>query len=225
MDDIVAKNYLIETIEVGDSRMHAYWVFVGLGLVFRYSLMRYQIFSEYEKIKRITGEIVGLLVLTLLWNCLASIEKSYANAGVFVMLITLAYCLRKLISKCPSGSTESLLLFVNTFMVTSLSFMKFKFCVPFSIIIFFISFGIYKFWKAEIKSDFYEIVLLLIEAIVLSLLISYYELNGFLETAAVVLFAETALCFLNFVLMCLIKKMCHEDIDDYVNALFGIGDY
>lgn len=199
-----------------------YWIFVSVGAFFRYDLMRYTLISNKEKIKKIISEIIGIGLLTFLWSSIKSIEKYNPHVTTLIMLISLGYCLKKLIKKCPEGHTESLLLIVNTFFVTTLSFIGFPYCIPIALSIIVLSVIIYRKWPFEVKSDFYEIVILCCEAIIISIITAKYGSNKIIVIATVVLFVETALQFIHCLLMCIIKKLCHEDMNDYIDKLHGI---
>lgn len=198
--------------------LYLYWGPVLLGLYFLYDLMRYELISETEKICRIVMNIAFVFALNYLWFNMDVIDRN-GSLGVLSVILLILYCFKKVVAKCPEGHSESLLLPLNAFFVTGLSFTSKGFCFIAAGIIVILARIIYNKWHFELESDFWEIVLLCIEAIIMSVITSSCQNNTFLIPAAVLLFAETALCFINCCMMCIIKWFCGEDVDDYIYSL------
>lgn len=104
------------------------------------------------------------------------------------------------------------------FLVTGLSFTGTGVCIVAAIVIVVVAGIICRKWPFEEKSDFYEIIMLCCEAIIMSIVTPKCGI------VATVLFSETALCFINCCMLCIIKKLCGEDVDGYILGLRKI-DY
>lgn len=198
--------------------LYLYWGFVLLGLFFQYDLMCYELISRKEKIRRILLNVAFVFVLNYLWSNIDVIDRDGPLGALSVILLIL-YCFKKVVEKCPEGYSESLLLPLNSLFVTGLSFTSLRFCIIAAVMIVILATIIYKKWPFEAKSDYWEIVLLCGEAITISIITNIFRDGTFLVPAATLLFAETALYFINCCMMCIIKWLCGEDVYDYVYSL------
>ena len=116
--------------------------------------------------KKITREIIVVIFITILWGNSSTTNTENPSTAFVMIMMFLGYCFYVLMKKMPKcGYTESMLLFVNGFMVTALSFMSFPVNLGFIAIIIFCSYFVVKYSFDEKRSDFWEIVMLCSEAV------------------------------------------------------------
>ena len=191
-----------------------YWIPVGLGFLFRFDLEKRRIFDSEKRAKAILGNIIILAVFTLLWNGLYNNLFDDNSAAVLVGG-TMVYAFYGLAKKCePTGGyTESILLFINSVMLTMLSFQPLWGTIFGAIVIIAISYAAYKFW-VEKFSDFIEIIIICFEAIVISIIMTKNQVEDFVSTIIYVLFVETAVFMINYLIKFSVVSCCNEDTDD-----------
>lgn len=142
-----------------------YLLLVGLGLLFRYVLLRRTILDSALRRKKMAIEIIVVILITILWNNSLTSGSENTDDSLISIFLLLGYCFYVFIKKLPEdGYTESMLFIVNGFMLIALSFMSFPENIIFTIIIVLISFLFTKYWIDEKKSDFWEIVVLCVES-------------------------------------------------------------
>lgn len=200
-----------------------YLFFVGLGLLFRYALLRYVIYDGELRAKKIVREIIVVIIITILWSSTSIDDTGNTNDLFVIVMLFLGYCFYALMKKIPEcGYSESILLLVNGFMVTALSFMSFPENIVFILIIIIGSTFAIKYWFGEKKSDFWEIVLLCGEALLISLYMFIKKVSEPIEIAMIVLFLESFVFMLNCFIKYFIVWICSEDTEDYWNKLMGL---
>lgn len=199
-----------------------YILLVVLGSLFRYGLLKYKIYIPKMKVKKICRDIGILVILTVLWNYVST-NREDSKMALTVVILTLVYCFYIVVQKCPNGTTESMLLIVNSTMVTTMSFMSFPFSLGFAALTVILALLAYNFWKNfEQKSDLWETIIMCIESVIISIYVTINSIENILHVIALVVFVETALFMINCFLKYCIKIFCKEDIDDYWDKLLGL---
>lgn len=199
-----------------------YILFVVLGALFRYGLLKYKICIPEMKVKKICRDIGILVILTIMWNCINT-NMADDNMVLTVVILTIVYCFYIVAQKCTDGYTESLLLIVNGTMVTTLSFMSFPYSLGFAVFTIVLALLAYKFWKNfERKSDFWEIIIMCIESVIISIYVTINSIENILQVTALVVFIETALFMINCLLKYGVVFLCKEDTDEYWNKLLDL---
>lgn len=199
-----------------------YVLLVLLGVLFRYAQLRYVIYDKPQKVKRVVGEIGVVIFITIIFSEFGGRDTDTSTA-VAVGVLFVGYCIFMFAKKLPScGYTESLLLVVNGFMVTGLSFVSFPKNLLFSAVIIIISWVAVKYWFGEKRSDFWEIVLLCGEALLISVYMYLKDVSEPMEIARIVLFVETFVYTLNCGLKYVLVWLCGEDTEDYWDKLMGL---
>lgn len=174
------------------------------------------------KVKKICRDIGILVILTVLWNYVST-NREDSKMALTVVILTLVYCFYIVVQKCPNGTTESMLLIVNSTMVTTMSFMSFPFSLGFAALTVILALLAYNFWKNfEQKSDLWETIIMCIESVIISIYVTINSIENILHVIALVVFVETALFMINCFLKYCIKIFCKEDIDDYWDKLLGL---
>lgn len=197
-----------------------YPILVGIGLLFRYSLL-----VKYDDIRRKHIMLYEIMIVMFISCILSNDEIINDKESLFVaVFLPVVYCVYNLIKKIPKGYTESELLLVNGYLVTALSFCEFPENIFVIVLIVLVSIGLLKFAHMEKKSDFLEIVFLCVEL----LLVSYYmyicKIDDSIEIMLVVLFVETVLYTFNCIFKYFLIWICKEDTDNYWNELMGFSN-
>lgn len=193
-----------------------------VGALFRYDLLKYRIYIPEVKVKKICRDIGILVILTIMWNFIST-NKIDNNMALTVGILTMVYFFYIVAQKCPDGTTESLLLIVNSTMVTTLSFISFPYSLGLAALTVVLAILAYNFWKDfEQKSDLWEIIIMCIESVIISIYVTINSIENILEVTAVVVFVETVIFMINCLLKYGIKFLCKEDIDDYWDKLIGL---
>ena len=199
-----------------------YMSLVLLGVMFRYAQLKYMTYDKRQKVKRVVGEIGAAVFVTIILSEFGGRDADTSTA-VAVGVLFVGYCIFMFAKKLPScGYTESLLLVVNGFMVTGLSFVSFPKNLLFSAVIIIISWVAVKYWFGEKRSDFWEIVLLCGEALLISVYMYLKDVSEPMEIARIVLFVETFVYTLNCGLKYVLVWLCGEDTEDYWDKLMGL---
>lgn len=210
-------------IEIIVGKYGWYLLFVVLGLMFRYGLLRYVIYDSELRIKKIAREILAVIVITILWSKGSINDNGDTSTSFAIVMLFLGYCFYILMKKIPQcGYTESMLLLVNGFMVTALSFMSFPGNIIFIVVIIGGSYLIMKYWFEEKKSDFWEIIMLCGESFLISLYMYIKKVSEPIEIAMIVLLVETFIFMVNCILKYFIVWICREDTDGYWDKLMGL---
>lgn len=174
------------------------------------------------RVKKICRDIGILVILTIMWNFVSANVADYKMA-LTVAILTTVYCFYIMVQKCPDGSTESLLLIVNSTMVTTLSFMTFPYSLGFAVLTGALALLAYNFWKDfEQQSDMWEIILMCIESVIISIYVTINSTENVFQVTAMVVFVETTIFMINCLLKFVIKFLCKEDLDDYWDKLLGL---
>ena len=200
----------------------AYWLLVFIGLYFRYENLQYSFLPSNRKVYKIAVDIGVVLFLTRSIDRAGKGQPNSTVFEVFVIIILLVYCFCTLNSKCENGTTESLLVVVNGIYVTYLSFTSWPISFIFAIIIIAVSFFISRYRNFENLSEFWEIVLLSGESVLISAAICFCNLTSFYHTFLIVLFNETMLTLVNVLIIYYIKKWCGEDAEGYLQRVKGM---
>ncbi len=204
-------------------RYGLYFIMILLGLIFRCALLKYVIFDDACRIKKVIREIIAVIMITILWSKYSVNENGDRRTQFIVPMLFLGYCVYMLMKKMPPcGYTDSMLLFVNGFWVTALSFLNFPQNIACAAFMIGVSSLIMKFFLEEKKSDFVEIILLCGESVIISIYMYLKKVSAPIEIAMAVLFVETFVFTLNYLLMYFVVWLCGEDTDDYWRKCMGL---
>lgn len=152
-----------------------------VGALFRYDLLKYRIYIPEVKVKKICRDIGILVILTIMWNFIST-NKIDNNMALTVGILTMVYFFYIVAQKCPDGTTESLLLIVNSTMVTTLSFISFPYSLGLAALTVVLAILAYNFWKDfEQKSDLWEIIIMCIESVIISIYVTINSIENILE--------------------------------------------
>lgn len=193
-----------------------YWLPAGLGLAFRFGLLKYKIFDSEKRIKAIFRDISIIALLTITWNLLNA-NQLEDKAVVMILILTMVYIFYGIAKECEDtgGTTESLLLIVKSVFVTVLSFQTFIGTIVGAVCTSILAVLVYKVWyRFEKKTDLFEIIFLCVEAILLSVYTEVNHIEGFLLIFFFVFYEETALFLLNYFSKYMASKFLGE-ADDY----------
>ena len=187
----IIDQMIAEIVNLFIDFLSKYWLLGGgiiLGFFFRCDLYKTKIVIPELRRRKVLTTIVYVMGLTIMWSLLYSNQQD-SNIGISTLILTLVYLFVVVAEKCDDGTTESLLLIVNGTMITTLSFQP--------------------------LSDFIEIVIISVESIIASLIMSWCKWDGILHTIIFVVFCETFLFMINCYLKLFVKKICNEDTDFY----------
>ena len=203
-----------------------YLLLVSIGLLFRCALL-WHVIGDFTLIRQKIAREIGIVILiTISLNEVFTNEHDIRTTAV-VFILFIGYCFYVLAKKMPScGYTESMLLIMNGYMVTALSFMSFPENLIFIALIIVVSYLIVKHWLNERKSDFWEIVLLCGESLLISGYMYFKNVTDAIEIVFIVLFVESFVYALNCILKYVIILLCGEETDGYWEKLMGLdGEY
>lgn len=199
-----------------------YLLLVSVGLLFRCALLWFTIGNFTLIRQKVAREIGIVIVITISLNAVFTNEHDIRTTAAVIMLFA-GYCFYALVKKMPScGYTESMLLIMNGYMVTALSFMSFPENLIFIALIIVVSYLVVKYWFNERKSDFWEIVLLCGEVLLISGYMYFKNVTDAIEIVFIVLFVESFVYALNCVLKYGIILLCGEEPDGYWEKLIGL---
>lgn len=199
-----------------------YLLLVSIGLLFRCALLWHEI-GDFTLIRQKIAREIGIVILITIALNEVFINEHDVRTTAAVFILFIGYCVYVLAKKMPScGYTESMLLIMNGYMVTALSFMSFTENLIFIALIIVVSYLILKHWFNERKSDFWEIVLLCGESLLISGYMYFKNVTDAIEIVFIVLFVESFVYALNCVLKYGIILLCGEESDGYWEKLLGI---
>lgn len=201
------------------------WSYIYIGLVlagfwFKYENLRFSVFDVAGKIKRIVFEVLFIAVLSFCWDNIEAIESHSVSASVFIVLTLTGYCFYNLISKF-NENLGFLYPFINGYLITSLSFMGLPVNIVVSVLLIIISALVTFRWAWLQKSQFCEVLLLCVESVILAGITYTHNLYHFVDVVVICTFTETALYFLNCMLMCGLKTIFDEDPTEYLFRIKG----
>lgn len=214
--------YIESFIQEYICNLWGYWLFVFVGLYFKYENLQYTFLPSNHKIYKIAVDIGVVIFLSYSITMVNEDQISSTSFDIFVIIVLLIYCFYTLNSKCDNGTTESLLVIINGIYVTYLSFTSWPISLFISAIIIIISYLISKYRHFDNMSEFWEIILLSGEAVLISAVVFFFGLNSFYHTVLIVLFTETTLTLLNVLLIYGIKKLCGENAEEYLYRVKGV---
>ena len=202
--------------------LSGYWILVSLGLYFRYENLKYCCFSHAEKIRKIVVNIGVVLFLSLSINWM-KINNNYATSfSSLVISVLVVYCFCILNGKSTNGTVNRFLPMINSLYVTNLSFTNWPISFLLAAIVVLISYLILRYSESEIASEFWEIVLLSGEAVIISAVICIFDLTLDYHTFLIVLFNESFFGMLNPCIIYGIKKIYDEDAMGYWQHIKGM---
>ena len=214
----IIDQMIAEIVNLFIDFLSKYWLLGGgiiLGFFFRCDLYKSYIVIPELRRRKVLTTIVYVMGLTIMWSLLYSNQQD-SNIGISTLILTLVYLFVVVAEKCDDGTTESLLLIVNGTMITTLSFQPFPYNIGFALLTILVAWIAYKCWFSfELLSDFIEIVIISVESIIASLIMSWCKWDGILHTIIFVVFCETFLFMINCYLKLFVKKICNEDTDFY----------
>lgn len=193
-----------------------YWLPAGIGILFRFELLKYKIRDSEMRIKAMLRDIVIVFALTVLWGSMnaAGLDD---NAAVMLIILTFVYIFYGLAANCEDtgGTTESLLLIIKSVFVTLLSFQTIWGTLFGAVFTCFLAVLAYKFWFGiEKKTDLFEIIFLCIEAIGLSSFGEFHDIKG-IGILLFVFYEETAIFLLNYIVKYMASVFFGESEDSF----------
>lgn len=204
----------VDTLGLWVANKAWYWIPVVLGFLIRVGLEKYKTFDAEKRAKAIIGNILILVMFTLMWNNLRenSLDENSAKVLIGGIIIYIFYGIAK---KCErtGGYTESLLLIINSVMLTTLSFQSFCGTIFGAIVTIAISYAAYRFW-VEKMCDLVEIIVICIEAIIISGIMKVKQANGFFDIFFYVLYVETVIFTVNWCIKIGVAYLMGEEVDD-----------
>ncbi|WP_294241416.1 hypothetical protein [Pseudobutyrivibrio sp.] len=202
----------------------AYIVVVTIGFLFRIGIVSPLVSSAEDSKKRTIREIGIVLILTLFWS-LGSENESTQNVMAFLSLTVfyLGYVLNKRAGK--DGYIKSLLVFISGYFITAMSFMSFPINLILGIITVVLAVIVYCKLEPYRKSAFWEIIVMVVETVAISIFVWLNNWNDAFSITLVVIFIETAIYMFNIFIGCVIVAACKEDVDKYINSIKGLDDY
>ena len=211
-------------IEILMEKYGWYLILVSIGLLFRCALL-WNVIGDFTLIRqKIAREIGVVIIITISLNAVFTNEYDIRTTTA-VILLFIGYCFYALAKKMPScGYTESMLLIMNGYMVTALSFMSFPENLILIAVIIVVSYYVVKYWFNERKSDFWEIVLLCGESLLISGYMYIKNVTDAIEIVCIVLFVESFVYALNCILKYVIILLCGEETDGYWEKLMGLDE-
>lgn len=202
----------------------AYIVAVVVGFLIRVGIVSPLVSSSEDSKKKTIFQIGVVAILTVFWG-VASEDVVTKNimAGITLTVFYIGYVLCKKAGK--DGYIHSFLVFINGYFITAMSFMSFPGNLVGGIITIALAVWVYRKFESEHKSVLGEIIVMVVEAIAISIVVWLKSWNNAISTVLVVVFVETAIYSLNIFIGCGIVYACHEDVDEYINSIKGIDDY
>lgn len=185
-----------------------YLIPVAIGFLFRINLENKDFFEFGMRAKVIFVNILILALFTASWN---NLYKNFLDDNSVYALLggTFIYIFYKLAKRCEpmGGTTESFLLIINSVMLIMLSFQPLKGTIFWAIIIVVISYMVYNFFEEKL-SDLIEILIICFESIIISVIMTKKEVDGFVCIFTYVFFIETAIFMLNYIVKDLVASHC-----------------
>ena len=187
----IIDQMIAEIVNLFIDFLSRYWLLGGgiiLGFFFRCDLYKTKIVIPELRRRKVLTTIVYVMGLTIMWSLLYSNQQD-SNIGISTL---------------------------NGTMITTLSFQPFPYNIGFALLTILVAWIAYKCWFSfELLSDFIEIVIISVESIIASLIMSWCKWDGILHTIIFVVFCETFLFMINCYLKLFVKKICNEDTDFY----------
>ena len=84
---------------------------------------------------------------------------------------------------------------------------------------------VYRRFESERKSTFWEIIIMVVEAIAISFLVWLMKWTNAFSTVLVVLFVETTIYSINIFIGYCIVLACNEDVYEYINSIKGLDGF
>lgn len=195
-------------------------VLIGFGV--RVNIVSPLVASPQNSFKKITFQIALVIAITLLWGIASSREKQNLSAMI-VMIVTIIYSAYVLSQKVEKdGYIHSFLVFINGYFVTAISFMSVSGKVVWGVIVIVLAIIIYRKLEPEHKSILLQIIIMIVEIIISSLIVMVNKWNGVLQTILVTIFVETFVYTINLVIGYFCVWICGEDTNEYMNTIKGI---
>lgn len=176
-----------------------YWLPAGIGFLFRFGLLKYKIWDSEMRIKAILKDIGIVFGLTIMWSSMNSVGLD-DNVVVMLIILTFVYIFYGLAEsyEATGGTTESLLLIINSVFVTMLSFQTIWGTLFGAVLTCVLAVFVYKLqFGVEKKTDLFEIIFLCIEAVGLSIYGEFHDIQG-IGVLLFVFYEETAFFMLNY---------------------------
>lgn len=202
--------------------MILYVLLVLIGFGIRVNIVSPLVASSQNSFKKITFQIALVIAITLLWGIASSREKENLSAMI-VMIVTIIYSAYVLSQKVEKdGYIHSFLVFINGHFVTAIFFMSVSGKVVWGVIVIVLAIIIYRKLEPEHKSILLQIIIMIVEIIISSLIVMVNKWNGVLQTILVTIFVETFVYTINLVIGYFCVWICGEDTNEYMNTIKGI---
>lgn len=201
-----------------------YIVAVVLGFLFRVGIVSPLVSSAEDSKKRTFRQIIVVIILTVFWS-VASEEIVTKNimAGIALTIFYIGYVLSKKAGK--DGYIHSFLVFISGYFITAMSFMTFPANLIMGIITIALAIIVYRRFESERRSTFWEIIIMVVEAIAISFLVWLMKWTNAFSTVLVVLFVETTIYSINIFIGYCIVLACNEDVYEYINSIKGLDGF
>lgn len=211
--ELIEKIFYQELMRVWVLLKENMWfiVLTGIGFAFRVELLNHKRRNYKASSKAILWDIGFVWGITILWP---QINENGWDDNVIALLLGLILVYLGYIyinnRESDPGKSESILLLINSFFVTMLSFQKLEGTIVGTVFTITLAYFAYKYWLVkESKADFIEIIFLCMEAIILSIYDKRHDLQG-ISVGFFVFFQETALFTFNYLFKELILKIFGE---------------
>lgn len=201
-----------------------YILAVIVGFFIRIAIVSPLVSSAKDSEKRTIRQIIVLVILTILWGAASNgVATKNFMAGLLILTVFyMGYALSKKAGR--DGYINSFLVFINGYFITAMSFMSFPANLILGIITVMLAVIVYRKLEPERKSVFWEIIILTVEAFIVSVLVWLKNWNDVISTMLVVVFVETAIYTLNIFIVYVIVLLCKENDDKYKNSIKGLDD-
>jgi len=214
----ILEDLLIALLEIAASIILTYgWIIAGcyIGFLFRRERYRYKLWNLELCNQTIARRIFYLMLLTILWNGIAIFEDNVIMVTALIFS-TCIYVIYYFMEQYERKSIEGILVVINALLMPMLSMLPFPHNVILSIVTIVVTVIVYFFRKEkELLSECFELLLISAETLVASYFISKNNWNNIFYTVAFVIFCETFVYMINFVLKYGIRIICNENVDEY----------
>lgn len=214
----ILEDALIGLLEITAHIIMQYGWFIACcytGFIFRRDRYRYKLWNLELCNQTIARRIFYLILLTILWNGITIFEDNVIMMTALIFS-TCIYVIYYFMEQYDGKSIEGILVVVNSLMMPMLSMLPFPHNVIWSIVTLVLTVTIYYLRKGkELRSECFEIILLCGETLLASAIISKNNWNNIFCTVGFVIFCETFVYMINFVLKYEIRKVYNENVDEY----------
>lgn len=196
-----------------------YSVMVIIGVILKYGITAnpYSTFKEYIK-----KEIFRLSIVVVITGSLSKNGRLSSKHAICFFVMFYGYIIYSLLKKTEKdGCIHSGLSFVNGYFVTFLTFVSFPYSIIIGTVTVLFSWFVYKYFERQNKSEYVEILFLVFESLLFSILIWVFRINSLVW----VIWVETFIASINIIVKIIIVYICKEDVDEFIRKIKGYDDY